>query len=272
MAAMDATTTSGGGKSAVTPNFYVGGGFVPNDDEFGNFMLSSMALTAADMTLEAFANTRSQTMAPKDVPRGASSNLDPQRSEGSWQARLPESFYLGVLVPTSSMVPPSRVEAPATKTTHKGSPNEEASKVVCEAATLVCQASLFFATMMSHVDFNLAVVFKMTAIMCESGDSTIANVLETEIEAEQGHEHTVEGLLSAAIHVKTMPARPVIEKSSIIPEVVVVDNSQSIFQLVGPKGKVFVPQRVLLDLGAQSLMFGTSAIERCEPPSLYLMF
>jgi hypothetical protein len=43
--------------------------------------------------------------------------------------------------------------------------------------------------------------------------------------------------------------------------VVVVDNSQGIFQLVGPKGKVFVPQRVLLDSGAQPLMLGASAIE-----------
>jgi hypothetical protein len=59
-----------------------------------------------------------------------------------------------------------------------------------------------------------------------------------------------------------MPARPVIERSSITPSVVVVNNSQSIFQLVGPKGKVFVPRRVLLDLGAQPLMLEVSAIER----------
>jgi hypothetical protein len=71
----------------------------------------------------------------------------------------------------------------------------------------------------------------------------------------------VQGLLSAAIRVKTMPARPAIERSSIIPEVVVVDNSQGIFQLIGPKGKVFVPQRVLLDSGTQPLMLGAFAIE-----------
>jgi hypothetical protein len=68
-------------------------------------------------------------------------------------------------------------------------------------------------------------------------------------------------LFSAAARVKTMPARPAIERSSITPGVVVVDNSQGIFQLVGPKGKVFVPRRVLLDLGAQPLMLGPSAIE-----------
>jgi hypothetical protein len=96
--------------------------------------------------------------------------------------------------------------------------------------------------MMSHVDFNPAAVFKMAATICELGDSTIANVLETEFEAEQGHEDTVKGLLSAATRVKTMPVRSAIERSSITPGVVVVDNSQGIFQLVEPKGKVFVPR------------------------------
>jgi hypothetical protein len=67
-----------------------------------------------------------------------------------------------------------------------------------------------------------------------------------------------------AARVKTMPARPAIERSSISPGVVVVDNSQGIFQLVGPKGKVFVPQRVLLDSGAQPLMLGASTIAGLE--------
>jgi hypothetical protein len=45
---------------------------------------------------------------------------------------------------------------------------------------------------------------------------------------------------------------------------VVVDNSQGIFQLVGPKGKVFVPRQVLLDSGAQPLMLGASAVAGLE--------
>jgi hypothetical protein len=44
----------------------------------------------------------------------------------------------------------------------------------------------------------------------------------------------------------------------------VIDNFQGIFQLVGPKEKVFVPRRVLLDLGAQPLILGASAIKRLE--------
>jgi hypothetical protein len=77
----------------------------------------------------------------------------------------------------------------------------------------------------------------------------------------ENQEDTVQGLFSAAACVKTMLTRPTIERSSITPGVVVVDNSQGIFQLVGPKGKVFVPRRVLLDSAAQPLMLGASVIE-----------
>jgi hypothetical protein len=109
MAAMSATTTSGGAKPHVAPSFYAGGGFGPDIEEYGDFMMSGMAVTAEDLTLEVFANTQSQTAAPKDTPRGASSNLDPQRGEGNRQARLLESFTLEEMVPTASMVYPSRV-------------------------------------------------------------------------------------------------------------------------------------------------------------------
>jgi hypothetical protein len=68
MAAMSATTTSGGAKPQVTPSFHVGGGFRPDDEEYGDFMMSGMAFTMEDLTLEVFANTRSETAAPKDTP------------------------------------------------------------------------------------------------------------------------------------------------------------------------------------------------------------
>jgi hypothetical protein len=88
-------------------------------------------------------------------------------------------------------------------------------------------------------------VFKMAATMCELDNSTVAKALKAEIQAEEGvesQEDTVQGLFLAAICVKTMPARPAIESSSSTSGVVVVDNSQGIFQLVGPKRKVFVPR------------------------------
>jgi hypothetical protein len=67
MVAMSATTTFGGAKPQVTPSFHTGGRFVPDDEEYGDFMMSGMAFTTEDLTLEVFANTWSQTVAPKDT-------------------------------------------------------------------------------------------------------------------------------------------------------------------------------------------------------------
>jgi hypothetical protein len=162
------------------------------------------------------------------------------------------------------MVYPSRVEVSSNRPAQRGAKPTKASRVVQEATSLIYQASLFFAAMASHADFSPAAVFKRAATMCESGHYTVATTLKTAVDANQVVEHqedTVQGLFSAAARVKTMPARPAIERSSITPGVVVVDNSQGIFQLVGRKGKVFVPRRVLLDSGAQPLMLGASAIE-----------
>jgi hypothetical protein len=264
MATMSATTTSGGIKPHVTPSFYAGGGFGLDDEEYGDFMMNGMAFTAEDLTLEVFTNTQSQTAAPKDTPRGASSNLDPQRGKGNRQARLPESFTLEEMVPTTSMVYPSRVEASSNRPSQRGAKPTKASGMVQEAASLIYQATMFSAAMVSHSDFSLATVFKRAATMCELGHYMVATTLKTAVDAEQvveSQEDTVQGLFSAAARVKTMPARLAIERSSITPGMVVIDNSQGIFQLVGPKGKVFVPRRVLLDSRAQPLMLGASAIE-----------
>jgi hypothetical protein len=184
MAAMSATTTSGGAKPHVTPSFYVGGGFGPNNEEYGEFMMTGMAFTWEDMTLEVFANTRSQMAAPKDTPRGASSNLDPQCDEGNCQARLPESFTLEEMVPTTSMVYPSRVEASSNRPSQRGAKPTKASGVVQEAASLIYQASLFSAAMVSYSNFSPAAVFKRAVTMCESGHPTVATTLKTAVDAE----------------------------------------------------------------------------------------
>jgi hypothetical protein len=256
MAAMSATTTFGGAKSQVAPSFHAGGGFGPDDEEYRDFMMNGMAFIMEDLTLEVFANTRSQTTAPKDTPRGACSNLDPQRTEDNRQARLPESFTLEEIVPTTSMVYPSRVEASSNRPVQRSAKSAKASRVVQEAASLIYQTSLFSAAMASHANFSPAAVFKRAATMCELGHYTVATTLKTAVDAEQLVESQ-----EATARVKTILARPVIERSSITQGVVVVDNSQGIFQLVGPKGKVFVPRQVLLDSGAQPLMLGASAIE-----------
>jgi hypothetical protein len=77
MVAMSTTTNFGGPKPHDTPSFHAGGGSLPDEEEFEHFMLSGMAITTADLTLEAFTHTRSQTAAPKEAPRGASPSLDP---------------------------------------------------------------------------------------------------------------------------------------------------------------------------------------------------
>jgi hypothetical protein len=69
MAAMSATTTSGGAKPQVTPSFMREEDLCQMTRSMdGNFMMSGMAFTAEDLTLEVFANTRSQTTAPKNTP------------------------------------------------------------------------------------------------------------------------------------------------------------------------------------------------------------
>jgi hypothetical protein len=146
-------------------------------------------------------------------------------------------------VPTTSMVYPSWVEASSNRPAQRGAKSTKASGVVQETASWIYQASLFSAAMASHTDFSPTAILKRAATMCESGHYTVATTLKTAVDVEQvveRQEDTVQGLFSAAARVKTMLARPAIERSSITPGVVVVDNFQSIFQLVGPKGKVFV--------------------------------
>jgi hypothetical protein len=128
------------------------------------------------------------------------------------------------------------MRVPSAKIAQSGAKPVEAPEVVNEAATRVCQAPLFSAAMVSRADFSPAAVFKMVVTMCERGSSTATNAMKTEVQLEpmvDSEEDTVQELLAAAARVKTMPVRPAIERSSISPGVVVVDNFQGIFQLVG---------------------------------------
>jgi hypothetical protein len=98
---------------------------------------------------------------------GFCTHTESQRGEGNKQARLPESFILGEVVPTSSMVPPIRVRVPSTKIAQGGVEPVEAPGVVSEAAARMCQAPLFSAAMVSRAEFSPATIFKMVATMCE---------------------------------------------------------------------------------------------------------
>jgi hypothetical protein len=51
-------------------------------------------------------------------------------------------------------------------------------------------------------------------------------------------------------------AQPTIDRERLTPSVCMLDNRNGIFQLVSPMGKVYRPDQVLLDYGAQPLMLG----------------
>lgn len=122
--------------------------------------MSDMALAVMDTTLEAFANTQSQMVASKDVPRGAILNLDPQRGEGNRQASLPELFTLEEMVSTTFVVYPLQVEVSMNRSARGGARLVEASGVVHEVASLIYQSSLFLVAMASHADFSPVAVFR----------------------------------------------------------------------------------------------------------------
>jgi hypothetical protein len=114
--------------------------------------------------------------------------------------------------------------------------------------------------MMSHVDFSPAAVFKMADTMCELGNSTVAKALKTEVQVEEAvesQEDIVQGLLSAATHVKTMLSRPIIEGSSITLGVVVVDNFQGFFNLLVSKKEGIYALTSVIGLGSLTIDVGS---------------
>lgn len=76
MVAMSVPATFGGDQPQVAPNFHVGGGVMLNNEEFIDFILSGMALTMVDLTLEALIHIWSQMTIPKEDPHNASLNLN----------------------------------------------------------------------------------------------------------------------------------------------------------------------------------------------------
>jgi hypothetical protein len=76
-------------------------------------------------------------------------------------------------VPTTSMVYPSRMEASSNRPSQRGARPTKASGVVQEAASLIYQASLFSAAMVSHSDFSPATVFKRAATLISKAFSNL---------------------------------------------------------------------------------------------------
>ncbi|BBN03753.1 hypothetical protein Mp_2g26090 [Marchantia polymorpha subsp. ruderalis] len=137
------------------------------------------------------------------------------------------------------------------------------SSVVMWMATTILRSPLFSTTELMDSDIDLARVFRVVATSCERGRVTATSA---EIRKD-----TVEELFStstlfeettwqaATARMKSLPARPAIDRESIVPGVCMVDNMSGLFCLVSSTRKVCVPVRVLLDSGAQSLMLGKAA-------------
>ncbi|OAE31688.1 hypothetical protein AXG93_3384s1620 [Marchantia polymorpha subsp. ruderalis] len=81
-------------------------------------------------------------------PRGATMELDPQRGEGGWQARLPQSFLLSEVSTSSSMrhAPPNDTGGRTETLTSSVVNADVPSGVVMRIATSVLRSSLFSAT------------------------------------------------------------------------------------------------------------------------------
>ena len=179
--------------------------------------------------------------------------------EARRQVRLPESFVLEDIPAPNPVVLQRRNRGRSLPTT---APSSRATSVAPVAEALL-QVPLFSAQQLSDLEVDVASVFEMAATLCKpqgQGPTAIAAMVDKGGYEDEEASSDMD-VYAAISRVKTMPRRPAIERSSITPGVVMVDNRNGVVQLVGPLGQVFTPTRILLDSGAQPLMFGRAAIE-----------
>ena len=201
-------------------------------------------------------------------PRGADVDLDPQRGEGGKQTRLPQSFLLSEVVRTPVMAPIPMESGSASDvgvgpTNSVRGPSDTAvavSNTMLGAATALCELPLFSATQIRTVGFDSVEVFRLAATLCESEQASASTVeVATKQQTIPQTQMLKEPWQAAAANLVNLSARPAIERTMVRPNVILLDNRNKVFSLVGPSGKVYWPQRVMLDSGAQPLMLGKVA-------------
>ena len=133
------------------------------------------------------------------------------------------------------------------------------------AAAVVYQTPLFSAQMIKASGFDVATVLETAAGMCRAQDNQPTALVRTGAHAEVDSETESTlgaSLCAAAARIQTIPRRPAIERASLTPSVVMIDNSRGSQQIIGITGQVFTPQRVLLDFRAQPLMLDKTAVQQ----------
>ncbi|BBN17747.1 hypothetical protein Mp_7g16710 [Marchantia polymorpha subsp. ruderalis] len=164
---------------------------------------AASATSATESAMDARIEQLEQRLAAMAEPCGATVELDPQRGEGERQSRLPQSFLLLEVGSSSSMRP-----APPTDT---------------RMATSVLRSPLFSATELIDSGIYLARVFRVAATSCEHGRvaATSAEIREDTVEDPSSTSTLFEETTwqAAAARMESLPARPAIDRESIVPGV-----------------------------------------------------
>jgi hypothetical protein len=116
---------------------------------------------------------------------------------------------------------------------------------------------------MQTVGFEVAEVFKLAASFCANAiegqldhNSTTPSCEKAVEDLPDEKEPTWHATTARLVNLST---RPAIERTLIRPNVILLDNRNKVLRMVGPAGKEYFPERVMLDSGAQPLMLGRSA-------------
>ncbi|BBN20292.1 hypothetical protein Mp_8g17980 [Marchantia polymorpha subsp. ruderalis] len=177
-------------------------------------------------------------------PRGANVELDPQRGEGGRQSRLPQSFLLSEVGSSSSMrpAPPTDTRVRTEVLTSSVVDAYVPSSAVMRMATSVLRSPLFSATELIDSGIDLARVFRVAATSCEHGRvaATSAEIREDTVEDPSSTSTLFEEMTwqAAEARMESLPARPAIDRESIVPGVCMVDNRSGLFRLVSSTGQI----------------------------------
>ena len=104
-------------------------------------------------------------------------------------------------------------------------------------------------------------VFRHVATLCAASQ---VNRGRAETQSETGEALSLGSIMissskrpwqAVAAQMDDLPARSIGDREQIMVGVCVLDNNNDIFQIIGPTGQVYRPERILLDSGAQPLMF-----------------